>query len=164
MLVLLIGVYACIELRVLFERGTDARDLIKTFHYVLGISVFILVSIRLINRILSPKVQRESYGAYQKWVSKLMFFALYGLMILMPILGYLLVSAEGDLITVFKMELPTLNIEDKELAHQIEEIHEIHEILGKVGYGLIGIHALTGLFHHFILRVQTMKRMLRFKN
>jgi cytochrome b561 len=57
-------------------------------------------------------------------------------------------------------ELPTLIDTDKELAHDIEEIHET---LGKVGYGLIALHATAALGHHYIKKDDTLKRMLRFK-
>ncbi len=36
MLALFVFVYASIELRVLFEKGTAARDLMKTAHFTLG--------------------------------------------------------------------------------------------------------------------------------
>lgn len=152
-LILLISVYSCIELRVLFEKGTDARNLIKTFHYFFGMLVFVVVFFRLIARVLSPKVSRENYGELQRWSSTCMFFALYGLMILMPILGYILISAEGNVVNFVSIQLPLLDIKSNDLAHQIEEIHEI---LGKVGYGLIALHSLAGLFHYFVLNDQTM--------
>jgi cytochrome b561 len=161
MLILLIGAYACIEFRVVFERGSDARELIKTFHYAFGISIFALVWLRLIARLSSPNINREKYGLVQKTASKLMFLALYTLMISMPILGFVLISAEGNVITFFGMQLPLLDIQSKELADQIEDIHET---LGKVGYFLIGLHALAGLFHHFVIKDETMKRMLRFRS
>jgi cytochrome b561 len=160
MLILLIGSFASIEFRVIFERGSEARDLIKTFHYAFGISVFTLVWMRLIARFISPNIKREKYGLLQRTASKLMFIALYTWMITMPILGFVLISAEGNVITIFGMQLPLLDIESKELALQIEDIHET---LGKVGYFLIGFHALAGLFHHFVIKDQTMKRILQFR-
>ena len=42
MLALLIGVYACIELRGFFPRGSDLREGLKTWHFMLGLSVFAL--------------------------------------------------------------------------------------------------------------------------
>jgi cytochrome b561 len=35
--------------------------------------------------------------------------------------------------------------------------------LGKVGYGLIALHAIAALGHHYIKKDDTLKRMLRFK-
>ncbi|WP_340676805.1 cytochrome b [Paraglaciecola sp.] len=160
MLILLAGVYSAIELRVMFERGSEARDLIKTAHYLLGLSVFILVWLRLLARLVTPTPERECYGAFQQWSAKLMFIALYTLMIAMPMLGWALVSAEGHIIDIFSWQLPQLLDQNKELAGQIEEIHET---IGTAGYFLIGIHALAGLFHHFVKKDETLRRMLRFK-
>ena len=89
-----------------------------------------------------------------------MFFALYVLMIIMPLLGWSIVSAEGHIINILSFELPSLLDTNKDLAHDIEEIHET---LGKVGYGLIALHATAALGHHYIKRDSTLKRMLRFK-
>lgn len=161
MLILLAGGYASIELRVIFERGTEARDLIKTVHYYLGLAVFTLVWLRLLARLVTPTPEREVYGAFQQWSAKLMFVALYGLMIAMPLLGWALVSAEGHIINVFSWQLPQLVSENKELAGQIDEIHET---MGTVGYYLIGIHSVAALFHHFIKKDETLKRMLKFKS
>jgi cytochrome b561 len=47
--------------------------------------------------------------------------------------------------------------ENKALAGQIKELHEIG---GKVGYGLIGLHAAAALHHHYILKDNTLLRMM----
>ena len=47
MLALLAGVYACIELREFYPRGSDVREGLKTWHFMLGLSVFALVWVRL---------------------------------------------------------------------------------------------------------------------
>ena len=47
MFLLLIGVYACIELRELYPKGSDPREALKTWHFTLGLTVFVLVWLRL---------------------------------------------------------------------------------------------------------------------
>jgi cytochrome b561 len=37
---------------------------------------------------------------------------------------------------------------------------ELHEWLGNALYFLIGIHALVALWHHYILKNDTLRRML----
>ena len=54
MLLLLVAVYACIELRELFPKGSDPREAMKTWHYMLGLSVLVLVSLRLVVHIIGP--------------------------------------------------------------------------------------------------------------
>lgn len=160
MLLLFLAVYCSIEFRVLFEKGTDARDLMKTLHFTFGLSIFILAIVRLITRLVTTPPERENYGHRHLFIYKSMFFALYGLMFVMPILGWLIVSLEGHNIVYLGFELPNLFTLDKALAHQFEEIHEI---IGKVGYGLIACHAIAALFHHYRLKDNTLIRMSKFK-
>ena len=93
----------------------------------------------------------------QKLVAKLMHAALYALMIGMPLLGWLVLSAEGDPIPFFGLQLPPLIGPNEGLE---ETIKEIHETFGTVGYFLIGLHAAAALFHHYFVRDNTLKRML----
>jgi cytochrome b561 len=90
-------------------------------------------------------------------LAKLMHLALYVLMICMPLLGWLLLSASGKSIPFFGLELPALVGKNKALAELIKEIHETG---GLVGYYLIGLHASAALFHHYFVRDNTLRRML----
>ena len=78
-------------------------------------------------------------------------------MIGMPLAGWLILSGEGQTIPFFGLELPPLIAADKALAKSIEELHET---AGLVGYYLIGLHALAGLYHHYFVKDNTLKRML----
>ena len=53
--------------------------------------------------------------------------------------------------------LPALIAENKANADQIKELHEA---FGTIGYVLTGLHATLALFHHYLLRDNTLKRML----
>jgi cytochrome b561 len=86
-----------------------------------------------------------------------MHITLYALMIGMPLLGWLLLSAAGKPIPFFGLELPALISKNKELADLIKEIHET---IGTAGYFLVGIHAAAALFHHYVKRDDTLVRML----
>jgi cytochrome b561 len=158
MLALFVGVYATIELRVLFEKGTETRELMKNLHFMLGLSMFGLVWLRLAMRIKHPAPPIEpTPPASQEMLAKLAHVALYALMIGMPLAGWLLLSASGKPIPFFGLELPALIGKNKELAGQIKEVHEF---VGTLGYFLIGAHAAAALFHHYIKRDNTLLRML----
>jgi cytochrome b561 len=77
--------------------------------------------------------------------------------IVMPVLGWLSVSAVGKNIMILGLELPRLIGENKGLAKQLEEVHGL---IGDVGYALIGIHALAALIHHYVRDDNTLRRML----
>ncbi|MEI6067881.1 MAG: cytochrome b [Methylococcaceae bacterium] len=158
MLLLLIAVYACIELRVFFPKGSDLRIALKTWHFMLGLSVFILASIRLAVHLINPVDLIESaMPGWSTLLSKLMQITLYVFMIGMPLAGWLLLSAEGKPIPFFGLQLPALIGESKDLA---ELIKDIHATSGTIGYFLIGLHASAALFHHCVLKDNTLLRIL----
>jgi cytochrome b561 len=162
MLVLLVAVYACIELRELFPKGSDPREALKLWHYMLGLSVLVLVWLRLAVHMIGPVPRIEPEPAsWQKLLAKLMHFALYVLMIGAPLAGWLILSAEGEPVPFFGLELPALVAENKGLAKVAEEIHET---AGTVGYWLVGLHAAAALFHHYAVRDDTLRRMLPFQH
>ncbi len=158
MAILLVAVYAFIDLRELFPKGSDPREAMKALHFMLGLSVFLLVLPRLILRLsgATPTITPEP-PAWQNTAAHLVHLALYVLMIAMPLIGWLLLSAAGKPIPFFGMHLPALIAEDKELAKFIKEIHET---IGEVGYYLIGLHVAAALYHHHIQHDNTLTRML----
>jgi cytochrome b561 len=83
-------------------------------------------------------------------------FALYVLMIGLPLLGWVMLSAEGEPIPFFGVQLPALVGANEALA---ERTKEVHETLATVGYFLIGLHAIAALFHHYVQRDNTLRRM-----
>lgn len=158
MVVLLIAVYSSITLRELYEKGTAMRNGLKQTHFMLGLLVFVLVWVRIGLRVLfpAPAISPEP-ASWVQLAAKLGHLALYGLMIAMPIAGWLILSGEGKAIPFFGLELPALIEPNKELAHNIEEVHET---VGELGYVLIGVHAVAALFHHYVMKDNTLRRML----
>jgi cytochrome b561 len=158
MLLLLIAVYVCIDLRGYFPKGSYTRDALKTWHFMLGLSVFVLVWLRLFINITSsaPRIVPNP-PKWQMLLAKFMHVALYVLMIGMPLLGWLLLSASGKPVPYFGFELPALVAKNKDLADLVKEIHETG---GTIGYFLIGLHASAALFHQYFVRDNTLRRML----
>lgn len=161
MLLVLVAVYGCIELREFFPKGSYARETLKTWHFMLGLSVFGLVWLRLLVFMKGtfPGIEPDP-PRWQKRSAGIMYFALYTLMIFMPLAGWLMLSAEGKPIPFFGMELPSLIKASKNVA---EITKEIHQTVGKLGYFLIGLHASAALFHHYVLKDNTLDRMVQIK-
>lgn len=158
MLLLLAAVYACMELRDIFPKGSDLREGLKTWHFMLGLSVLVLVSVRAVARVMgTTPIHRPALPAWQHTLAKLMHYALYALMFGMPILGWVILSADGRPIPFFGLYAPPLVGESETVADWAEEIHEI---VGTAGYVLIGLHAAAALFHHYVIRDDSMRRML----
>lgn len=158
MLLLFVAVYGTVELHELFEKGSNLRETLMTWHFMLGMLVFVLVWLRLAARLSgpTPAILPEPPGLQQR-SSKLLHLALYLLMIGMPLTGWLMLSAAGKPIPFFGLELPALIGENKGLAKQVKEVHEF---VGTTGYFLIGLHTVAALYHHYIKHDNTLTRML----
>ena len=158
MLLLLAAVYATVELRGYFPKGSDPREALKHWHFMLGLAVLALVALRLVAHFIGPIPGIEpAPPRWQTLSSRLMHFALYALMIGMPPAGWLLLSAEGKAIPFFGLQLPALIGESKDLAVTIKELHETG---GTIGYFIVGFHAAAALFHHYVVGDNTLRRML----
>lgn len=158
MLALLVAVYACILLREEFPRGSDIREDLKTWHFMLGLSVLGLLVLRVVIRFSGPTPAiNPPVGVWQHRLAAAMHGVLYLFLFAMPVLGWLILSTEGKPIPLFGLELPALWQQDKGLA---DEIEDIHELIGEIGYYLIGAHAAAALFHHYFIRDNTLLRML----
>lgn len=155
---LFVTVYCTMEFRGIFARGSDGRELMKMAHYWFGLTILWLLLPRLWARFSqhTPVIIPEQ----PQWQHKLAIWvhlALYALMLLMPLLGWLLLSAEGKELNYFGLQFPALMAADEIWAERLEELHEIG---AKAGYLLIFIHAAAALLHHYVLKDNTVKRMM----
>lgn len=158
MLLLLVAIYACIELRELYPKGSDLREALKQWHFMLGLTVLALVWLRLALRMIgtSPEI-RPAAGKWQHRLAVVVHLALYIFMIAMPLLGWLLLSAEGTPVPFFGLELPALIGTDAAVA---DSVGALHEAIGTAGYYLVGLHAIAALFHNYVLRDNALHLML----
>lgn len=158
MVLLLIAVYACMELREYYPKGSDFREGLKMWHFMLGLTMLLLVLIRVVARVTSatPLITPDP-PAWQTLVAKLTHLALYAFMIAMPIAGWVILSASGKAIPFYGLDLPALVGPSKALAGQVKELHET---VATIGYFLVGLHAVAALFHHYIVKDDTLRRMM----
>ncbi len=158
MALLIVAVFALIELRGMFPKGSFERDTMKALHFSLGLSVLGLVLLRLAIRVSTraPAIEPKP-ATWQTLLAHGAHLTLYGLMLAMPLLGWLTLSAEGKDIVFFGLSLPPLTGADKTAA---EEFKELHEAAGTLFYIVIGLHAAAALAHHYLFRDNTLSRML----
>ena len=122
-----------------------------TWHSMLGLAVFVLVWLRLAVRLLGPTPAiAPAPPAWQH-------VALYALMVGVPVLGWLTLSAKGKPVPFFGLAFPALIGAHQDTAHQLKDLHEA---CGTVGYGLIACHAMAALWHHAVRRDNALQLML----
>lgn len=129
-------------------------------HYLAGLAVLALLIPRILSRLATtapPIVPTPK--AIITIAARVLHLALYAFLLVQPILGILQVNYAGDLVSLpwVGWNLPALVGPDHAAN---ESIGEIHETLGEIFYWVIGAHIAASLWHHFILRDNTLRRML----
>lgn len=158
-LLLVVAAYACILLRVNYERGSDIREGLKAWHFMLGLGVLATTFLRAGLRAFvwkTPAITPQPPRVLHL-LSIAAHLAIYVWLIAMPVAGWITLSAEGDPIPFWGLNLPPLTGANEQLAKQVKELHETG---GTLGYFLLGLHAAAALFHHYVLKDNTLVRML----
>jgi cytochrome b561 len=157
--VLVVLAYIFMEFREIFDRGTPGREFMKATHYSLGLTILALTLARLVVKVTGPAapVISPALAPWQQTAATLGHIAIYAFLIAMPLLGWATLSAEGDPVPYLGFELPALVGPDKVLSGRLEELHEIG---GKIGYVLLGGHALLSIIHHAVFKDTTLIRMM----
>jgi len=132
-----------------------APELHKSF----GILLFVTMLIRLLVKYvqISP-TPLASYSAAEKKIGGIMHGALYLVIFVLMISGYLISTADSRGIEVFSwFTVPSLG----ELFEQQEDIAGlIHEYVAYTLIAMVVLHVLAALKHHFLDKDKTLLRML----
>ena len=150
--------WAVIEAKGLFPKGSSGRALVTSLHVQLGLAVAVLLAVRIPWRVTHPVAPASTPAP--AWTGKIAAgtkLALYLLMLLMPVLGVATAQAQGDTVSLLGFALPDFF---GWLDAQKRTLKEIHETLGNALIALAGVHGVAVLWHHFVLRDATLKRML----
>jgi cytochrome b561 len=137
----------------------ETRGLIMGMHKSFGIAVLFLALVRIAWRLTHrPPAKPDSLATWEIWSARLVHFLFYALMILVPLSGWVWMSAGGWPIEMFGLfTMPALPVEhSKALA---DTMHERHETLGLVTLGLAALHILGSLKHQFADRMPFIQRM-----
>lgn len=127
------------------------------WHKEYGLLVLALVILRLSWRLINT----TPYLSLPWWeilAARLVHWAFYGFMFLMPISGWLITSAAGLPASFFGLfTLPNLILPNEETRELFERIHQW------LGYGLIAtilLHTGTAIKHHFINKDDILRRII----
>jgi cytochrome b561 len=127
-------------------------------HKLIGVVILFLVIARLIYRVRhGAPADEPTLEWWQKLAAHVTHWSLYGLLILVPLLGWVGVSRYGarDIFGLFS--LPPLVAQNQDAAATIFWLHGAGAILLTL---LIGAHVGAGLFHHLIRKDGVLRRML----
>lgn len=132
-----------------------------SYHKWIGIIVLLLAVIRVYWRATHrPPAMPENMAKWEILAAHAMHFALYLLIFVIPISGWLMSSAKGFPVVLFGvLPLPDLVGKNKELG---DALLEVHKILNFLMFGLVLAHISAALKHHFIERDDILVRMTPF--
>ena len=119
------------------------------WHKSFGLTVLALTFARLAWRLSHrPPAFDPVMKKWEMSLASLIHWLFYLLLVLIPISGWLVASTGRSPVTSWfgLTDVPPLPLRGKE-AHELME--EVHEILAKVMIGLLVLHVLGALKHHF---------------
>lgn len=136
------------------EMSQEDRMVMLIGHSSIGTIISMLLIIRLSKRFVLKHAQPQATGNFQK-LAKAVHIALYFLMVLVPVTGYLTANFHQLPVQVFGQF--TINGEpDKAMFELLRSIHTA-AIFSLIT--LLTLHVSAALFHKFIMRDQTLYKM-----
>ena len=129
---------------------------IENIHIIIGLSLFYLVILRLVSKIINPTPKLDpSIFKGQKFLAKLNHIFLYVTILSITISGILKKLFNGETLVIFYKEF---KIKDNfELA---ELFYEIHVFSNYILIALITIHILAVIAHKIFFNDNLLKKML----
>lgn len=129
------------------------------WHKWAGVSVFALLLVRVSWRLSHrPPNLPVNMSSLQRAISHGVHWLFYGLMLALPLSGWLMSSAKGYQTVWFGiLPIPDLLAKDKALGDLLKEVHEA---LAFVMITLIVVHICAVIKHQWLDRDQLLSRML----
>ena len=157
--VMMVAIYVGMECRGWFPKEVRPT-LVRIMHYSFGITVLLLVPVRLALRLGRPMPPiTPAPPGWQEQGARIVHLSLYLFMIAMPLLAWLSYSLRGKPVWFYGFDLPgLLPPADAVLRTQLR-LMTWHKRIAEAGYWLLGLHAAAALLHHFVTGDDTLRRM-----
>lgn len=128
-------------------------------HFAIGVTILALAILRVLWRFGHPvPLLRDNVPAWQHWTARATHWLLYLLLFLLPILGWMDANFRGYAVDYFGLAtIPQILPAVPALAGRMGDIHTF---VSYVLLGVVGLHVLAALYHHFLLRDRVLTRML----
>ncbi len=159
-LLLLIVMFATMWARENASHG-DSAAMLLTVHRSTGVVVWLLTLVRLSWKTTAGRSPALPFdlSTLQRLAARVTQYALYALLVLQPITGFLQSIARGKPFALLGLTMPPVMDRDKDVTHLF---HDIHETSATILLVVIGLHALAALFHGIVRRDGVLRSMLPF--
>ncbi len=127
-------------------------------HMSFGILLTAVLIARICWRLMPGHQVRPADSGWVELASKSAHYALYGLLVLEAVLGFLFRWSGGEALSFFGLLIPTPFAAFSKPTHEL--IAEAHDWTAWVIILLAAGHAAAAMFHHFVLHDDVLWRML----
>ena len=138
--------------------GPHKADMLAR-HKSFGMTILMLMVLRLVWRLAnSVPPLPAALKSYERGLAHVSHYLLYVLLFAMPLSGWIMSVAKNYPVSWFHLfTWPNPVAPGKQLAESMEDVHlTLAWILG----GIVTIHILAALRHHFVLKDNVLRRML----
>jgi len=142
---------------------SERHEWLLHLHKPLGIAILLLVVVRLLVRFSTrqPPLPSDLPG-WQVLAAKLSHVLLYALMLVLPLLGWAMISAAGDPVMLSgSLQLPALVSAN---ATTFAFLRKAHGYLAYLLFLTVLLHLAAALFHGWIRRDGVLESMVRGKD
>ena len=136
------------------------REVLIDLHRPLGLAILLLAIVRLVNRLMHPPPPFPAdLPRIQAWAAKASHWALYALMLALPLIGWAMLSAGAYPVVLFGgVNLPPL-LPHSPVMYGI--LRPLHGILAYVLFLTILLHLAAALYHAWVRRDGVFGQMAR---
>src|SRR5947208_3692158 len=137
----------------------DSYHVLVSIHRPLGIAILILVVVRFVNRLLNPPPPfPATMSRAEGLVATASEFTMYGLMFVLPLVGWGMLSAAGYPIVLYgSLHLPFI-LPHNAMLYVV--LRQTHTILAYFFFLMFIAHFGAILYHTLVVRDGMLKRMM----
>jgi cytochrome b561 len=138
----------------------EARAAGLFIHITAGLAILVALTVRVLWRVVDspPPPEPTVFGRWGDRASRLAHYALYALLVAVPVAGIAVQFARGEPLPLFGFtEITSPWTANRAFAHSVKEVHEV---LANALVILAALHAAAALVHHWVLHDRTLTRML----
>ena len=128
------------------------------WHVTVGVLITLLVALRIVVRVARPPAGAPRAVGLVDRLGQGVHALLYLLMVVVPVLGWANANSRDWAVGLAPLfDLPRIMPVGSKLGHDLGDVHSALAVVLAV---LIGLHVLAGLFHHWVRRDDTLRRMI----
>lgn len=155
---LIVAALVAVNLHETFPKGSDERAFWMMLHKSFGVSIFLLVLVRLVWRASNVTPAADPAPQWQLLASKAVHAGLYLVLIAMPLSAALASQFAGRPIPFFGLfEIAPFLAENKDMAGVMMGLHK--GVFAPLLILLVLGHVAAALYHHVVTKDNTLRRM-----